>query len=61
MSAAGGSEEGSWEVRHTLWHPQLPHQALTASGFDRVEILARQDPARRATQDDWKILVNARR
>lgn len=59
--AGGGTEEGSWEVSHTLWHPELLRQALRASGFGRVEILARDDPRRRATQDDWKILVRAQK
>lgn len=58
--SGAGSETGSWEVCHTLWHPQLLRHALIVSGFDRVEILSREDPTRRATQDDWKIFVRAR-
>lgn len=57
----GRRERGTHELVQTLWPAKVLAEATESAGFELVRIHPLGDTSRTATEQDWKILLHARR
>jgi SAM-dependent methyltransferase len=59
--ATGAVEVARHELAHTLWPAKVVLEAAAGTGWTALEVHPLNDPARAATERDWKILFTGRR